>query len=69
MGAYMFLVGLDIVNDKLMEINVFTPGGFGSAQQVTKVDFSEVVIRDLERKISYKDYYGSSISNVQIATM
>jgi glutathione synthase len=23
----MFLVGLDIVGDKLLEINVFTPGG------------------------------------------
>ena len=29
----MFLVGLDIVGDKLMEINVFSPGGLGSAQQ------------------------------------
>ena len=25
----MFLVGLDIVGDKLMEINVFSPGGLG----------------------------------------
>ncbi len=29
----MFLVGLDIVGDKLMEINVFSPGGLGSAQK------------------------------------
>jgi glutathione synthase len=29
----MFLVGIDIVGDKLMEINVFTPGGLGSARQ------------------------------------
>lgn len=36
----MFLVGLDIVGDKLMEINIFTPGGFGSAQNFEKVDFS-----------------------------
>lgn len=27
----MFLVGLDIVGDKLMEANVFSPGGLGSA--------------------------------------
>jgi glutathione synthase/RimK-type ligase-like ATP-grasp enzyme len=26
----MFLVGLDIVGDKLMEISVFSPGGLGS---------------------------------------
>jgi glutathione synthase len=41
----------------------------GSAQQVTGVDFSELVIRDLERKVNYKEYYGHSISNVQLATI
>ena len=65
----MFLVGLDIVKDKLMEINVFTPGGLGSAQQATGVDFAEIVIADLERKVRGKTYYGNSISNAQIATM
>src|SRR5690606_34951872 len=47
----MFLVGLDIIKDKLMEINVFSPGGLGSAQHVTGIDFAEIVIRDLERKV------------------
>lgn len=65
----MFLVGLDIVKDKLMEINVFTPGGLGSAQQVTGVDFTEIVIADLERKVRGKRYYGRNISNAQMATM
>jgi glutathione synthase len=65
----MFLVGLDIVKDKLMEINVFTPGGFGSAQTATGADYSEVVIRDLERKVNYKRYYGAGLSNVQLATI
>ena len=65
----MFLVGLDIVKDKLMEINVFTPGGLGSAQQATGVDFAEVVIRDLERKVRCKKSYEATISNVQIATI
>ncbi len=50
----MFLVGLDIVDDKLMEINVFSPGGLGSAQQHTGVDFTEAIIQDLERKVKYK---------------
>jgi glutathione synthase len=65
----MFLVGLDIVADKLMEINVFTPGGLGSAQHCTGVDFTEAVIHDLERKVKYKAYYGDRIRNVEIATM
>ncbi len=65
----MFLVGLDVVKDKLMEINVFSPGGLGSAQQVTDVDFCEAIIEALERKVHYKACYNADISNVQIATL
>ncbi|WP_442483492.1 glutathione synthetase [Aeoliella sp. SH292] len=65
----MFLVGLDIVDDKLMEINVFTPGGLGSAKNHTGVDFTEAVIRDLERKVKYKEYYGGTLRNVEMATL
>jgi glutathione synthase len=65
----MFLVGLDIVEDKLMEINVFSPGGLGSSQTHTGVDFAEAVIQNLERKVKYKQYYGAAIQNVAIATL
>ena len=53
----MFLVGLDIVGDKLMEINVHSPGGLGSAQRLEKVNFTHAVIHALERKCQYMDYY------------
>ena len=65
----MFLVGLDIVQDKLIEINVFSPGGLGSASQFTDVDFSKVVIEDLERKVEYRKYYGDRMTNVELATL
>jgi glutathione synthase len=65
----MYLVGLDIVRDKLMEINVFTPGGLGSAREVAGVDFSPTIIRDLERKVRCKRSYGTSLTNLQIATL
>jgi glutathione synthase len=65
----MFLVGLDIVEDKLLEINVFSPGGLGSSQEYTGVDFASVVIQDLERKVRYREYYGPRIRNVEIATL
>lgn len=65
----MFLVGLDIVDDKLMEINVFSPGGLGSAQKLTGIDFTRVVIEDLERKLTYRHYYGPQLQNVRIATL
>ena len=32
----MFLVGLDIVGDKLMEVNVFSPGGRAAASASTE---------------------------------
>jgi glutathione synthase len=65
----MFLVGLDIVGDKLMEINVFTPGGLGSAQKFEKVNFTKAVIDALQRKVEYMQYYGRNFSNVDLATL
>ncbi|SFB84322.1 glutathione synthase [Parapedobacter composti] len=47
----MFLVGLDIVGDKLMEINVFSPGGLIHASEFHGVDFMEEVITAMERKV------------------
>ena len=65
----MFLVGLDIVGDKLMEINVFSPGGLGSAQKFTSVNFSRNVIDALERKVEYMNYYGRNFDNVDMCTL
>jgi glutathione synthase len=65
----MFLVGLDIVGDKLMEINVFSPGGLGSAQQFEKVNFSTHVIEAIERKVQYMQFYGRNFDNVDMCTL
>ncbi len=65
----MFLVGLDIVGDKLMEINVFSPGGLGSAQKFEKVKFTSGVIQALERKVDYMRYYRRNFDNVEMATL
>jgi glutathione synthase len=65
----MFLVGLDIVGDKLMEINVFSPGGLGSAQKFTKINFNKYVINALERKANYMKYYGRNFDNVDMCTL
>ena len=65
----MFLVGLDIVGDKLMEINVFSPGGLGSAQNFTKINFSRYVIEALERKVQYMTFYGRNFDNVDMCTL
>jgi len=65
----MFLVGLDIVGDKLMEINVFSPGGLGSAQKFEKVNFTHAVLHALERKVDYMRFYRRNFDNVDLATL
>jgi len=65
----MFMVGLDIVGDKLMEINVFSPGGLGSAQTFENVNFNTPVIASLERKVQYMGYYQRNFNNVDMATL
>ena len=65
----MFLVGLDIVGDKLMEINVFTPGGLNSAEHFEQVDFSKTIILDIERKVQIKNNSKFTIRNRELATL
>jgi glutathione synthase len=48
----MFLAGLDIIGDRILEINVFSPGGFGSVEKLTGVDFNTVVVEALEKKVA-----------------
>jgi glutathione synthase len=65
----MFLVGLDIVGDKILEINVFTPGGLPEIAAMHKVDFSEDIIEALEKKAAIRKAYGGAMSNRALATL
>ncbi|WP_126456773.1 glutathione synthetase [Sulfuriflexus mobilis] len=65
----MFLVGLDIVSDKLMEINVFSPGGLKSVGQMEERNFCREVILSLERKVDYLHNYPDSFDNVELAML
>lgn len=65
----LFFVGLDIVGDKLMEINIFSPGGLMSASLLHGVDFFETMIKKIECKVYYKNLYGDTIDNKQLAIM
>lgn len=65
----MFLVGLDVVGGKLMEINVFSPGGLGSAQSLEGVNFATAVILALERKVQYMGFYQRNFNNTDMATL
>ncbi len=65
----MFLVGADIVGDKLMEINVFSPGGLNMISQMHDVNFGEIIIEAIEKKVAYKKTYGPYIDNKTLATL
>ena len=65
----MFLVGLDIIGSKLIEVNVFSPGGLYSACKFADRDFTIPLIESLEHKLFLKSLYGKRITNQQLATL
>jgi glutathione synthase len=65
----MFLVGLDIVGDKLMEVNVFSPGGLHTCEKLYGTNFAETVIDALEYKVDLRNHYGAGLSNSTVATL
>ena len=64
----MFMVGLDIAGGILLEVNVFSPGGIGSIEATTGVDFAPDVIEAIARKVEVKRGYRQHFSNVTLAT-
>ena len=64
----MFLVGLDIVGDKILEINVYTPGGLWSMGEMYGADFAGAVIEALESK-RVVHLANPSIRNRALATL
>ncbi len=65
----LFFVGLDIVGDKLMEINVFSPGGLDSCEKFEKAKFTQQVIIALERKVDYIRHYQRDFINKEMAML
>ena len=63
----LFLVGLDVVGSKLIEINVFSPGALFSASRFHDVNFFDEVIDSLERKHSLAAQSRTPLSNQDIA--
>lgn len=50
----IFLAGLDIVGDKIMEINIQSPGGLQIAEHFEGEAFTVQLLRAIERKLAYK---------------
>lgn len=46
----LFLVGLDFIGNQIIELNVFSTGGFRDAERFTGQSFSDMVIDAMEKK-------------------
>lgn len=47
----LYFVGADIVGNKLLEINVFCPGGINNINELYGINVGEYVIEDLEKRV------------------
>lgn len=65
----MFLVGIDIVGDKILEANVFSPGNLESCSKYAGVDFAVTVIEAVERKVAIAQQYSGAFDNRHIAVL
>jgi len=65
----MFLVGLDILGDLLLEINVFSPGGLGTASRFTGVDFTQPILDAIEAKLGHRDRSPGPVPNQELAVL
>jgi glutathione synthase len=65
----MFLVGLDIVGEKILEVNVFSPGGLWSCSELHGVDFATAILEAIEKKVQIRNRHLETFSNRELATL
>jgi glutathione synthase len=65
----MFLVGVDIVGDKVLEVNVFSPGNLEGCSELLGVDFSVPVLEAIERKVKIAENYKGRFDNRHLAVL
>jgi glutathione synthase len=65
----IFDVGIDIVGDKLVEINSISSDGLNAASKLEGVDFGSAVINLIERKVAHRRLYGQQLRNRALAVM
>jgi glutathione synthase len=50
----MYFVGIDVIGDKVVEINAESPGGMQSVERLYDIDVCPIVIEALERRTCSK---------------
>ncbi|MGA1867333.1 MAG: glutathione synthase [bacterium] len=51
----LFFVGVDLINEKLIEVNVISPGGIVNINRLSKVRLQKKVINFIEEKVQEKE--------------
>ncbi|NBX91953.1 MAG: glutathione synthase [Proteobacteria bacterium] len=68
----LYFVGIDIVGNKLLEVNVFCPGGINNINELYGINVGKVVIQDLERQVRYRQsglvtqYLGANLQETAV---
>ncbi|MDQ3495362.1 MAG: glutathione synthetase [Pseudomonadota bacterium] len=65
----MFLVGIDIIGDTILEVNVFSPGNLHSCTDMTGINFAAMIIAAIERKVEIAAEFPGHFDNRTLAVM
>ena len=65
----MFLVGIDIIGDTILEVNVFSPGNLNSCSEMAGVNFATVILKSIERKVEISAEFPGHFDNKSLAVM
>jgi len=65
----MFLVGIDIVGDKILEVNVFSPGNLQRCSRLAGENFAVPVIESIERKLEIASDFRGAFDNRVLASL
>jgi len=65
----MFLVGIDIIGDTILEVNVFSPGNLNSCSEMAGVNFATLILKSIERKVEISAEFPGHFDNKSLAVM
>lgn len=65
----IFFAGLDIVDNKILEVNLLSPGALESASKMEGVNFFVKVINAIEDKVNYRIQHPGKFDNIKLATL
>ncbi len=56
-------VGVDIVGDKVLEINVFAPGGIHNINELYRVNVGAPIVDELEKRVAVRATYAGAVGS------